>query len=212
MYKGKAAVRLGAGSGKARQGAQAKPAPGIGCLAKDGEIADCSKDPAVVKEAIKLIEKSPHPNAAVRLVQRSNGSKHRSRKCSRGQCTKQTSKLAQRVKDLERQLKLKSTRLAKAQLAIGKTKTNRKAKTKQTSKLAQRVKDLERQLEAKSTRLAKAQLAIGKTKKNRKAKKRNRKQSNDLNTCIVAKICEPIASGRSVKISKAALKAECLMH
>ena len=175
VHRRKALVRLGAGSGKATQRAQVTPAPGIGCLAKDGEIADCSKDPAVVKEAIKLIEKSPQPNAAVRLIQRSNGRKQRSRKPSRGRCIRQTSKLAKRVKDLERQL------------------------------------------ESKPTRLAKTQLAMGKTKKSREVKKRNRKRSaqrsnSNLNTCTVAKICDPIESGRSVKISKAALKAECLMH
>merc|ERR1711865_1153422 len=67
----------------------------------------------VVKEAIKLIEKSPHPNAAVRLIQRSKGRKQRSRKRSRGRSTK----LAKRVKDLERKLKTKTIELAKMQVA-----------------------------------------------------------------------------------------------
>ena len=30
---------------------------GISCPTKDGKIADCSQDPAIVKQAIKLIEK-----------------------------------------------------------------------------------------------------------------------------------------------------------
>ena len=89
--------------------APAVAAPGIGCLAKDGETADCSKDPAVVKEAIKLIEKSPHPNAAVRAIQRSKQSGNHAtiRRTSRGSPlqTDQTTKLQRKVKDLERQLK-----------------------------------------------------------------------------------------------------------
>ena len=67
----------------------------------------------------------------------------------------------------------------------------------------------------------KKQEGIGKTKrkikKNRKEKKKNRKRSaqksnHGMNTCTVAKICDPIASGKAVKIRKADLKAECLMH
>merc|ERR1712166_733569 len=144
---------LGAASGKARQGAQVKPAPGIGCLAKDGEIADCSKDPAVVKQAVKLIEKSPHPNAAVRLIQRSKGRKQQSRKRSRGRSTK----LAKRVKDLERKLKQRSRKRCRGR----------------STKLAKRVKDLERKLKTKTIELAKMQVAA----KTFKKKKRTRKQS-----------------------------------
>ena len=90
------------------------------------------------------------------------------------------------------------------------------------------MKDLERQLESRPTAerkvrrrkmLAKMQLAIGKrrsarrrTKKNREVKKRNKKESGQRSACTVAKVCDPIESGSRVKITKAELKAECLMH
>ena len=112
------------GSGVTDQEAQVDPAPGIGCLAKDGETADCSKDPAVVKEAIKLIEKSPHPNAAVRVIQRSKG--HTRVRKRAGHVTRErlqnnrNTKLAKQVKDLQRQLalqKAKTIEMAKMQRA-----------------------------------------------------------------------------------------------
>merc|ERR1711865_743409 len=112
----------------------------------------------VVKEAIKLIEKSPHPNAAVRLIQRSKGRKQRSRKRCRGRSTK----------------------------------------------LAKRVKNLERKLKAKTIELAKMQVATKSFKKKKRTRKRSaQKPNHGMNTCTVAKICDPIASGKAVKIRKA---------
>merc|ERR1711865_928776 len=109
------------GSGVTDQEVKVDPAPGISCLAKDGETADCSKDPAVVKEAIKLIEKSPHPNARVRVIQRSKQSGNHAtiRRTSRGSPlqTDQTTKLQRKVKDLERQLSGTRVELAKMQVA-----------------------------------------------------------------------------------------------
>ena len=77
---------------------------GISCPTKDGKIADCSQDPAIVKQAIKLIEKSPHPRAAARKIRGSNRGKHgHSRKCAR--CSRGgTAELEKQVKDLKAKL------------------------------------------------------------------------------------------------------------
>jgi len=154
------------------------PAPGISCLAKDGETADCSKDPAVVKEAIKLIEKSPHPNAAVRVIQRSKQSGNHAtiRRTSRGSPlqTDQTTKLQRKVKDLERQLKRRSK---------GRKQRSRKRSRGRSTKLAKRVKDLERKLSRTRVELAKMQVAA----KSFKKKKRTRKQSS-TKTCHNGKL------------------------
>ena len=105
-----------------------------------------------MKQAIKLIEKSSHPNAAVRLIQRSKGRKQRSRKRSRGRCTK----LEKRVKDLERKLKQRSRKLCRGR----------------STKLAKRVKDLERKLKTKTIELAKMQVAAKTFKKKKKSSTR----------------------------------------
>merc|ERR1711865_851394 len=176
------------GSGVTDQEVKVDPAPGISCLAKDGETADCSKDPAVVKEAIKLIEKSPHPNAAVRVIQRSKQSGNHAtiRRTSRGSPlqTDQTTKLQRKVKDLERQLKRSQMRPMKViQRSKGRKQRSRKRSRGRSTKLAKRVKDLERKLSRTRVELAKMQVAA----KSFKKKKRTRKQSS-TKTCHNGKL------------------------
>ena len=86
---------------------------GIGCLTKDGKIADCSQDQAVVKQAIKLIEKRPHPRAAARKIRGSNRGKHgHSRKRAR-RSRGGTAELEKQVKDLKAKLiKMEETQRA----------------------------------------------------------------------------------------------------
>ena len=57
---------------------------------------------------------------------------------------------------------------------------------------------------AKITRLEKPQRTA-------KPLKKKQRTTNDMNTCTVAKVCDPIPSA-TIKIHKAVLKAECLMH
>merc|ERR1712166_1366330 len=90
---------------------------GIGCPTKDGKTADCSQDPAMVKQAIKLIEKSPHPRAAAKKIRQSNRGKHgRSRKCA-GCSRGRPAELEKQVKDL----KAKIIKMAATQRAASKT-------------------------------------------------------------------------------------------
>ena len=110
---------------------------GISCLTKDGEIADCSQDPAMVKQAIKLIEKSPHPRAAARKIRGSNRGKHgHSRKRAR-RSRGGTAELEKQVKDL----KAKLIKMEETQRAASKSQKLRNNASCTVAKICDRLKN-----------------------------------------------------------------------
>ena len=136
-----------------------------------------------MKEAIKLIEKSPHPNAAIGVIQRSKGhgrGRVRKRATRERLQNDRNTKLAKQVKDLQRQLalqKAKTIEMAKTQRAA----TSPIAKAVQTS--PQRTKPGRAKQCAGSSRFAPKWMTdakIGCSSEHRRNSKICRKQNRDL--------------------------------